>query len=131
MTLGRFLYDILDIDFYGSVCGSDSSSGEITISRCYFSSLYSPEACQVMSAMDSGLLAGLAGGGGAQLQPAHHGRVPLLSSPLYARRQSLVTPTVAGANKMKRALVIGSGAGGATAGQRTAGSLRRHRAGGR
>jgi hypothetical protein len=59
MALGRTLYDLLDIDFGGSVSGS----GEITISRCYFSSYYSPEACQVMSAMDRGLLAGLAGGG--------------------------------------------------------------------
>jgi hypothetical protein len=57
MALGRFLYDILDIDFHGS------DSGEITISRCYFGSFYSPEVCRVMSAMDRGLLAGLAGGG--------------------------------------------------------------------
>jgi hypothetical protein len=57
MALSRFLYDILDSDFDGS------DSGEITIRRCYFSSYYSPEVCQVMSAMDRGLLAGLAGGG--------------------------------------------------------------------
>jgi hypothetical protein len=57
MALGRFFYGILDIDFQGS------GSGEITIGRCYFSSFYSPEVCQVMSAMDRGLLAGLAGGG--------------------------------------------------------------------
>jgi hypothetical protein len=65
MALSRALYDILDIDFDGSVSGgvSGSGSGEITISRCYFSSHYSPEVCQVMSAMDRGLLAGLAGGG--------------------------------------------------------------------
>ena len=73
MTLGRALYDILDIDFSGSASGSVSGSnggsdsgtdsGEITISRCYFSSYYSPEVCRVMSAMDRGLLAGLAGGG--------------------------------------------------------------------
>ena len=61
MALGRALYDVLDIDFHGSDGGS--GSGEITISRCYFSSFYSPEACRVMSAMDRGLLAGLAGGG--------------------------------------------------------------------
>jgi hypothetical protein len=61
MALGRFLYDVLDIDFHGGDGGS--GSGEITISRCYFSSFYSPEVCQVMSAMDRGLLAGLAGGG--------------------------------------------------------------------
>jgi len=57
MALGRSLYDVLDIDFEGS------RSGEITIGRCYFSSYYSPEVCKVMSAMDRGLLAGLAGGG--------------------------------------------------------------------
>ena len=57
MALGRLLYSILDIEFNGS------GSGEITISRCYFSCFYSPEACRMMSAMDRGLLAGLAGGG--------------------------------------------------------------------
>ncbi len=57
MTLGRFLYSILDIDFQGS------AGGEIAISRCYFSSFYSPEVCRLMSAMDRGLLAGLAGEG--------------------------------------------------------------------
>jgi len=57
VALGRLLYDLLDIVFQGE------STGEIVISRCYFSSFYSPEVCQVMSAMDSGLLAGLAGAG--------------------------------------------------------------------
>ena len=61
MTLCRFLYGILDIDFDGS--SSDSGDGEITIGRCYFSDFYSPEVCRVMSALDRGLLAGLAGGG--------------------------------------------------------------------
>jgi hypothetical protein len=57
MVLGRFLYSILDIDFAGS------EDGPITIGRCFFSSFYTPQACQLMSAMDRGLLAGLAGGG--------------------------------------------------------------------
>ena len=57
MALGRLLYGILDIEFQGS------GSGEITIDRCYFSRFYSPQVCQVMSAMDRGLLAGLAGTG--------------------------------------------------------------------
>jgi hypothetical protein len=57
MALGRFLYGILDIEFQGN------GSGEITIGRCYFSSFYRPEVCQVMSAMDHGLLASLAGTG--------------------------------------------------------------------
>jgi hypothetical protein len=57
MTLARFLYSILDID----LCGS--GSGEITIGRCYFSRFYSPGVCRVMSAMDRGLVAGMAGEG--------------------------------------------------------------------
>ena len=65
MALGRVLYDVLDIDFHGSACGNGSGSswGEITISRCYFSAFYSPATCRLMSAMDRGLLGGLAGGG--------------------------------------------------------------------
>ena len=61
MTLGRFLYGVIDIDFDGS--NTADRAAEITIGRCYFSDFYSPEVCQVMSAMDRGLLAGLAGGG--------------------------------------------------------------------
>ncbi len=57
MGLGRFLYSLLDIELEGDDCG------EIVISRCYFSRFYSPEVCRVMSAMDRGLFAGLAGGG--------------------------------------------------------------------
>lgn len=57
MALGRLLYSLLDIEF----CGS--GSGEFTIYRCYFSTFYSAEVCRVMSAMDHGLLAGLAGAG--------------------------------------------------------------------
>lgn len=57
MALGRLLYGILDIEFTGS------GSGEFSISRCYFSGFYSPDACRLMSAMDRGLFTGLAGGG--------------------------------------------------------------------
>jgi hypothetical protein len=57
MVLGRFLYGVLDIDFQGS------GRGEITIDRCYFSDFYSPQICRLMSAMDRGLLTGLAGTG--------------------------------------------------------------------
>ena len=86
MTLGRLLYGILDIDFEGS------DNGEITICRCYFSSCYSPEACQVMSAMDRGLLAGLAGGGDlvfsqriTEGQPCCRARFTLAGSPSSAQ----------------------------------------------
>jgi hypothetical protein len=85
MALGRLLYGILDIEFYGS------GSGEITISRCYFSSFYSPEVCRVMSAMDRGLLAGLAGAGDlvfiqriTEGQPCCRGRFTLAASPSSA-----------------------------------------------
>jgi hypothetical protein len=61
MVLGRFLYGILDIDFAGSE--RRGGAGEITIRRCYFTDFYTPQVCQLMSAMDRGLLAGLAGGG--------------------------------------------------------------------
>jgi hypothetical protein len=90
MALGRSLYDILDTDFEGSVSGS--GSGEITIRRCYFSSYYSPEVCQVMSAMDRGLLAGLAGGGELMFSqriteghPCCRARFALAGSPSSAR----------------------------------------------
>lgn len=86
MALGRLLYGILDIDFAGS------DNGEITICRCYFSSFYSPEACQVMSAMDRGLLAGLAGRGDLMFSqritegyPCCRARFTLAGSPSSAR----------------------------------------------
>ncbi len=86
MALGRFFYGILDIDFRGR------GSGEITIGRCYFSSFYSPQVCQVMSAMDRGLLAGLAGAGGlvftqriTEGQPCCRARFTLAAGPSSAR----------------------------------------------
>lgn len=57
MAIGRVLYRILDIEFEGD------GRGDVLISRCYFSDFYSGPVCRVMSAMDWGLLAGLAGGG--------------------------------------------------------------------
>lgn len=86
MALGRLLYGLLDIEFHGS------GSGEITIRRCYFSSFYSPEVCQVMSAMDRGLLAGLAGAGDlvftqriTEGQPCCRGHFTLAAHPSSAR----------------------------------------------
>ena len=57
MKLARILYRIIGIDFHGNV------QGEIIINRCYFSKFYSNQVCQVMSAMDKGVLAGLANRG--------------------------------------------------------------------
>ena len=57
MAAARILYRILDIDFQGD------ARGEIIIRTCFFSQSYSPEVCRLMSALDEGILAGLAGGG--------------------------------------------------------------------
>jgi hypothetical protein len=56
MDAACVVYRTLGIDFEG---GAD---GEISISRCAFSGVYTPGVCQRMSALDAGLLAGLSGG---------------------------------------------------------------------
>lgn len=57
MALARVLYGIIGIDF------QSDTRGDITIKRCFFSGFYSPQVCHLVSALDEGLLAGLAGGG--------------------------------------------------------------------
>lgn len=57
MASARMLYGVLDINFQGD------ARGDAVIPRCYFSRFYTPEVCQLMSALDCGLLAGLADGG--------------------------------------------------------------------
>jgi hypothetical protein len=57
MTAARILYRGLEIDLRGD------GQGAIVIRRCSFSSRYSPEVCRLISALDAGVLAGLAGGG--------------------------------------------------------------------
>lgn len=52
-----FLYRNLQIDMSGSI------TGEITVSSCYFSKIYTPQQCQWMSNVDAGIIAGLCGGG--------------------------------------------------------------------
>jgi len=37
--------------------------GEVTVSRCFFSRIYTPEECALMSNVDSGMIAGILGGG--------------------------------------------------------------------
>jgi hypothetical protein len=56
MALARVLYRLLDIEFQGD------EGGDVAVSRCYFSRFYSGQVCQVMSAMDKGLLAALSDG---------------------------------------------------------------------
>jgi hypothetical protein len=62
MTAARLLYRIIGIDFRGS------SGGEVRIISCFFSHYYSPSVCQLISALDDGLLSGLAGGGSLTFQ---------------------------------------------------------------
>jgi len=57
MRAARLLYRILGIDFRGS------SDGAIVVSKCSFAAFYSQEICEFISALDEGMLAGLAGGG--------------------------------------------------------------------
>ncbi len=57
MRAGRLLYRLLGIDFQGS------TSGGIVIRTCLFSSYYTSRTCGFISALDEGILSGLAGGG--------------------------------------------------------------------
>jgi hypothetical protein len=57
MKAARLLYHLIGIGFRGN------AAGEIIIDKCYFSSFYSPQVCGLISSLDEGLLAGLAGEG--------------------------------------------------------------------
>jgi hypothetical protein len=57
MAAARILYRGLDIDLEGD------AEGNIVVRRCSFDGLYPAEVCRLMSRLDAGILAGLAGGG--------------------------------------------------------------------
>jgi hypothetical protein len=57
MAAARILYRVIRIDLEGT------SRGEIVVRKCFFSSVYSPRVCELISALDEGILAGLADGG--------------------------------------------------------------------
>jgi predicted ArsR family transcriptional regulator len=57
LAAARLIYRQLGIDF------RSSPDGQIVIHRCFFSDLYTPRVCALVSALDRGLMAGLAGGG--------------------------------------------------------------------
>lgn len=42
---------------------SGSLPGTVTVSRCYFSHVYTPDMCALISAMDDGVVSGIMGGG--------------------------------------------------------------------
>ncbi len=52
-----YLYRNIRITMHGEI------PGEITVSECYFSHIYTPQQCALMSEADSGFIAGLCGGG--------------------------------------------------------------------
>jgi hypothetical protein len=53
----RILYHAIDIDL-----DADLGNREIAVSRCAFSSVYTPEVCEFVSALDAGIVSGLTGG---------------------------------------------------------------------
>ncbi len=55
LAAARILYRALGIDLVGD------RGGEIVVRRCYFAQLYTHEVCRLMSAVDYGILSGLAG----------------------------------------------------------------------
>ncbi len=57
MRAARVLYGILDVDFEGT------PEGAIEVRRCRFSRHYASATCELISALDEGLLAGLGGEG--------------------------------------------------------------------
>jgi hypothetical protein len=57
MTMSKILYQMLGIEFQGNL------AGDVVIKRCFFSQFYSSQVCQIISALDEGVAAGLSGGG--------------------------------------------------------------------
>ena len=53
----RVLYAAIGIELEGN-----SSGGEIVISRCAFSRVYTPSICELISGLDAGIVSGLTGG---------------------------------------------------------------------
>ena len=53
----RLLYRAIGIDI-----DVDLARGEMTVQRCAFSSVYTPETCRVISALDGGIVDGITGG---------------------------------------------------------------------
>ena len=56
MKTAKLVYRILHIEF------ENDRKGGVLIRRCFFSSYYSKQVCELMSSLDEGLLEGLSGG---------------------------------------------------------------------
>lgn len=61
----RSLYRAIGIDFAGELRGElpGGLPREVVIGRCFFSRFYSEGVCRLISALDSGVAAGISGGG--------------------------------------------------------------------
>jgi choline dehydrogenase-like flavoprotein len=94
------LYRGLGIDLKGS------ADGQIIIRRCFFARFYTPRVCALVSALDQGLMAGLAGGGELDFTQR------LTEGACCCRARFERSGTRSG---KPRAIVVGSGAGGAAA----------------
>jgi len=57
LKVGQLLYRAIGIEIQGN------TQGDITVQRCYFRPFYSSPVCQLMSALDDGVFAGLSGTG--------------------------------------------------------------------
>jgi len=57
MELGQILYQAIGVEIQGD------SQGNVTVKRCYFSQFYTGPVCDLISALDDGVLSGLSGGG--------------------------------------------------------------------
>jgi hypothetical protein len=56
MMAAGVLYRAIGIEFHGT------EKGSVEISGCYFSRIYSPATCRMISSIDAGIMAGLSGG---------------------------------------------------------------------
>lgn len=106
----RAIYRGLGIDLVG-----DARTGSIVVRRCRYGDCYSPRICRVISALDRGLFAGLAGGGelsfSRRITEGHESCRATFSVAGCPAACTAACP----ASSNRRAIVVGSGAGGAAA----------------
>lgn len=91
-------------------------TGKFTVSDCYFSRFYFPEECRIMSFVDSGIVSGICGGGRLQFsrritEGCGFCRACLEEDGCFCSEVRKEDMTM---SEKKTAIVIGTGAGGAT-----------------
>jgi ferredoxin len=121
----RAIYRGLGIDLK-----ADPRTGSVTVHRCMFSACYSARVCRVISALDRGLFSGLSGGGelafSRRITEGHaQCRAHFLAAGQPTRsilRATLSATPRANRQTVRRAIVVGSGAGGAAVARELPGS---------